>query len=176
MNQPQDDLFRLIREHEEAVRRIYEGKSDHLLGHYQLSQSGRQTASGEDTEEALGDARRGAEEARQAAQEALERRVASAKEASINARRDLGQARLAADETGRRLDELSLPDSDADGPGIEEARETLEVARGKLQDTRVSVIRAMADEADALSAEVSFWGTQIRQLAREAQIVAESRT
>ena len=180
MTQPQDeDLDLLIWQHQEAIRQIYEGKYDHLLGRRPVTQSG-----GEQSEEAAlealdgeREARRRAEEARQAALQALERTVEAAKEASITATRNLKEPRRAAQQAQRRFHDTRR--SAADGlwqPRFQEAQRTAVAARRRFREAQFLVVRAMVNEADALSAEISFWGTQIQHLVSETQAMTESRT
>ena len=182
MTQPQDeDLDLLIFQHQAAVREIYEGKYDHLLGRRLVTQS---EGGGQQSEEAAQgaldrerEARRRAEEARQAALKALARRVDGAKEASITATRNLEEPRRAAQQAQRRF--LETRRSAADGlwqPSFQEARRTAVAARRRFREAQFLVVRAMVNEADALSAEISFWGTQIQHLVSEAQIMTESST
>ena len=182
MTQPQDeDLDLLILQHQEAVRQIYEGKYDHLLGRHLVTQS---EGGGQQSEEAAQEvldrereARRRAEEARQAALEALERTVEAAKEASITATRNLEEPRRAAQQAQQRFYETRRSAEDASWqPRFQEARQTTVAARRRFREAQFLVVRTMANEADALSAEISFWGTQIQHLVNEAQAMTESST
>ena len=137
MPQPRDeDLNFLIRQHQEAVRQIYEGKYDHLLGHRFLTQSEGEAHGDQQFEGALdggGEARRKAEVARQAVQKAVERKVDAAEKESITARRDLEEPRRAAQRAQRRLGEARRSAQDAREPGIEGARRTAVAARHRLK-------------------------------------------